>query len=222
MAKFDPSGMDIFSWYPVFTCCVIPRPIPLVSTVGKSGVCNLAPYGFFSPLCAEPPLIGFHVNHRFPDDGTKKHTLINIEDTKEFVVCVVTEDLAEKMNHCSHDYPTDRSEFEGAGLTPVAADFVKAPLVAESPINMECRLVQILEFGKGPVKPAFVIGEIQRVHVKDDVIENGEIQMSKLRPVGRLGGMLYTRCSRDMFEMESLMGQPPPELVEGAHRGQTA
>ena len=115
---------------------------------------------------------------------------------------VVDETLAESMNVTSAPYPSDVDEFKEAGLTPVKADLVKVPMVAESPINLECRLVQILEFGEAPRTNSFIIGEVLRVHVRDELYVNGEIEMAKLKAVGRLGGMgLYCRI-RDSFEMK--------------------
>jgi len=98
-------------------------------------------------------------------------------------------------------YPSDVDEFKEAGLTPVKADLVKAPMVVESPINLECRLTQILEFGEDLRKTAFVIGEVLRVHVRDELYVEGEIQMAKLKAIARLGGELYCR-TRDIFEMK--------------------
>ncbi len=107
------------------------------------------------------------------------------------------------MNVTSAPYPYEVDEFKEAGLTAVKADLVKAPMVAESPINMECRLTQILEFGEAPRTNSFIIGEVLRLHVKDELCANEEIQMSKLKAIGRLGGRgadLYCRTS-DSFEM---------------------
>jgi len=106
------------------------------------------------------------------------------------------------MNKAAYQYPSHVDEFKEVGLTPMKADIVKAPIVAESPINMECRLVQSLEFGEVPDKTSFIIGEVLRVHVSDELLVEGKIQMSKLRPLGRLGGSgLYCRTT-DLFVMK--------------------
>ncbi len=147
----------------------------------------------------KPLLVGFNVSWR--RDGRKKDTLVNTEFAKDFVVNVVTEDLAEAQHRASKDCPPDVSEFEEAGLTPVRADLVKSPMVGESPINMECRLVQILVFGEPPRQTAFIIGEVVRVHIKDELCVNGEIKMSQLKAIGRMGGDLYCR-TRGTFELK--------------------
>lgn len=181
--------------------CVGPRPIAWVSTVGENGVLNLAPYSAYGIVSVDPMMVGFCVASR--RDGQKKDTLKNIEYTKEFVINVVDETLAEAMNLTSTPYPSDVSEFKEAGLTPVKADSVKAPRVAESPINMECRLIRILEFGEAPRTNWFIIGEVLRVHVKDELYVDGEIQMSKLKTIGRLGGNGEQYCrTRDTFRMK--------------------
>jgi flavin reductase (DIM6/NTAB) family NADH-FMN oxidoreductase RutF len=109
--------------------------------------------------------------------------------------------MAEAMNQASGDYPSHVDEFKEANLTPMNADLVKSPRVAESPVNMECRLLQVLEFGEFPRINNFVIGEVIRVHVKDEFWKNGEILSSKLKAIGRMGGDFYCR-TRDVFEMK--------------------
>ncbi|MFC1958655.1 flavin reductase family protein [Chloroflexota bacterium] len=181
---------------------VMPRPIAWVSTVGDDGVYNLAPFSAYCVVSVKPAVVGFCV--AATRDGRKKDTLRNIEYVKEFVVNVVDETLAEVMNATAAPYPANVDEFKVAGLTAVKADLVKAPMVAESSIKMECRLNQILEFGETPRTNRFIIGEVLRVHVRDELYANEEIQISKLKVIGRLGGRgegdLYCRTS-DNFEM---------------------
>jgi len=151
-------------------------------------------------LNIRPITIGFSVTtYR---DGRKKDTLVNIESSKEFVVCVVTDKLANAMNTTCAPFPPEISEFKEAGLTPVKADLVSAPLVAESPVNMECRLVRIDEFGTLPSKFSFIIGEVLRIHVADNMYNLDTKRLEGLDLVGRLGGDgdLYSR-TRDTFQM---------------------
>jgi flavin reductase (DIM6/NTAB) family NADH-FMN oxidoreductase RutF len=146
-------------------------------------------------------VVGFSVStYR---DGKKKDTILNIEATQEYTINVVTEDLGEAMNLTSAPYPREVSEFGKAGLTPVKAELVKAPLVAESPVSMECRVLQILRFGNAPTITSFIIGEVLRVHIKDDFYNAQSRRVSGLRPIGRLGGDqdLYCR-TKDTFEMK--------------------
>jgi flavin reductase (DIM6/NTAB) family NADH-FMN oxidoreductase RutF len=178
---------------------VVPRPIALVSTFSEKGVFNVAPFSSYASICNKPMTIGFGTGSK--RDGQKKDTLINIEYSKDFVINAVTEDLVRPMNQSSYEYPGDVSEFEKVGLTPVKADMVKSPLVAEAPVNMECRVVKILEFGDVERRSYFIIGEILLVHIKDELYINGEIQMAKLKAVARLGGQLYCR-TEDVFEIE--------------------
>jgi flavin reductase (DIM6/NTAB) family NADH-FMN oxidoreductase RutF len=144
-------------------------------------------------------LIGFGISTK--RDGQKKDTLVNIEYSKDFVINIVTEDLVVPMNQSSYEYPGDVSEFKEAELTPVKADIVKSPLVAESPVNLECRVKQILEFEYSARCSYFVIGEVQMVHIQDELYVNGEIQMAQLKAVARLGGQFYCR-TRDLFELK--------------------
>lgn len=197
--KIDPKDLEHRDAYRLFMSAVVPRPIALVSTVGQNGVFNLAPFSGFATMGLSPPLV--HINISRKRGGQKKDTLANIEFAKDFVINVVTEDLAEPMNQSSAEYPPDVSEFKEVGLTPVKADLVKSPMVAESPVNMECQLVEILEFGELPRTTSIVIGEVVRVHIKDGLYVNGEIQMSALKVLGRLGGDLYCR-TRDTIEMK--------------------
>ena len=105
------------------------------------------------------------------------------------------------MNQSSAEYPSDVDEFKEVGLTPVKSGIVKAPMVGESPISMECRVVQIIEFGDAPRYTSIVIGEVIQIHINDDILIDGKIQASKLRAVGRLGGELFCRTT-DIFEMK--------------------
>jgi len=197
--KIDPRDLDYPDMHHLLMSTIVPRPIAWVSTIGEDGIFNLAPFSGFAAMGMKPPRV--HINVGWTRDGQKKDTLVNIEFSKDFVVNVVTEALAEAMNQSAAEYPSDVDEFKEAGVTPVKADIVKSPMVAESPVNMECQLVQILEFGELPRRTSVVIGEIVRVHVKDELYANGELQISDLKVVGRLGGDLYCRIT-DIFEMK--------------------
>ena len=128
-----------------------------------------------------------------------KDTLANIEGTGEFVVSVVVDDIAEAMNSTAAEYPADVDEFEIAGLTPKPSELVKAPLVAESPVNMECRLNQVVDVGDDG-NHAIVIGEIVLMHIRDDIIDGHRINHGRLKPVGRLAGNMYCN-THDVYEM---------------------
>jgi flavin reductase (DIM6/NTAB) family NADH-FMN oxidoreductase RutF len=197
--KIDPARLNRKQAHELFVGAVIPRPIAWVSTVSAGGIYNLAPFSFFMPMSVHPAVVGLAIgqNRR----GRKKDTLINIESVKDFVVNMVTEPFAEAMNQTACEYPSEADEFKEAGLTAVKSDLVKSPRLAESPVNLECRLGQILEFGEASRASCFVIGEVVRVHVQDEFWSDDEIQFSKLNLIGRLGGDSYCRI-RDIFEMK--------------------
>jgi flavin reductase (DIM6/NTAB) family NADH-FMN oxidoreductase RutF len=133
--------------------------------------------------------------------GPHKDTLLNIIATKEFVVNVVTEDMAEKMNLTSAQVPPHVDEFKLAGLTPLASELVKPPRVAESPVQMECRLRQIVEISEQVHGSSLVLGDVLRFHVREDVVENYRIDADKLAAIGRMGGPTYVR-TRDRFDLQ--------------------
>jgi len=199
--KFDPRELSVKDAHHLLVSAVLPRPIALVSTVGPDGVFNLAPYSYFSVLGVNPPMAGLGIG--FKRDGSKKDTLVNIESTGDFVINTVTEPLAERMNQASFDYPREIDEFEMVGLTPQKSDLVRSPLVAESPVTLECRLDRVLGFGQKPEGQgyAFVIGEIVRIHVRDELLVGTVVKADRWRPIGRLGEDLYCRIS-DRFEMK--------------------
>jgi len=199
--KLDPKGMDFRDLHHLLAGAVVPRPIALVSTIGENGVYNVAPLSSISIASVKPPLLSFSLSTRRRKNGEKKDTLRNIEFRKEFVVNVpVVESMAEAMNRSGAEYPDHVSEFQETGLTAVMAERVYAPMVAESPVSFECRLVQILEFGEHPSVSSLVIGEVVMAHIKDEFYANGELQSNRMHAVGRL---LEPYCrTRDTFDFK--------------------
>lgn len=197
----DPKQQDRTANYKLIIGSILPRPIAFVSTVDAERRPNLAPFSFFTGVAAEPPTVCFAPLRRFLD-GKEKDTLRNVRATGEFVVNVVTERIVEQANDCAVEFAPGVSEFAESGLTPVACDIVGAPRVAESPISMECKLVQIVATGvNGPGGGAIVIGEVVRFHVADELIDSGRIDTGALQPVGRLAGAEYTTLGR-RFSLE--------------------
>ena len=194
--KLDPKTFD--SFYRVLTGVVVPRPIAFVSTVSADGNFNLAPYSFFNAVGYDPPTIVFSSSRHV--GGKQKDTLANIEQTGEFVVNVVVDDIAEAMNKTAAEFPAGVSEFEIAGLTPAPSDLIKAPRVAESPVNMECRLIQVIPIGKGAHEHGLVIGEVILMHLRDDILDGHRVNHHILKPTGRLAGSMYCHTA-DVFEM---------------------
>jgi len=192
----DPASHPTIDSYKLMIGSIVPRPIAFVSTISPDGVTNLAPFSFFNAVCAEPPVICFSVGNRAPS----KDTVANIRATREFVVNIVTEAIAEQMNVCSGDYPHGVSEFDLSGLTPEPSDIVKPPCVRESPMNMECKLIQIIDVSTRPSGASLILGEVVRFHFDPAIADNFRIDPAKLRAIGRMGGNEYTR-TRDRFEM---------------------
>jgi flavin reductase (DIM6/NTAB) family NADH-FMN oxidoreductase RutF len=196
----DPARISRKELYPWIIRCIGPRPIAWVSTVSREGVHNLAPFSFFTAISSVPPTLCF-VPGRRDDTGGKKDTLLNIEATGDFVVNVVTEELAQAMNDTATDFPYGISEFERAGLTPAPAERVKAPRLKESPVHFECERYDIIHIGADGVGGgSLVIGRIVLLHVDDAVIRDGRVDYDLYHPIGRLGGMDYAR-TRDRFSM---------------------
>ncbi|MBZ5602190.1 MAG: flavin reductase family protein [Acidobacteriia bacterium] len=192
----DPASTPQRDVYKLLIGSVVPRPIGFVSTVSTEGVFNLAPFSFFNAVCGDPPMVCFAISHRDPSKDTAR----NVAATREFVVNIVSEEIAEKMNLTSGDYAQGVDEFAVAGLTPVASEAVRAPRVAESPVSMECRVVQMIDLSPKPAGTDLVIGEVVRFHVKDEIVENFRIDPDKLKAIARMGGNEYSR-SRDRFEL---------------------
>ncbi len=192
--------------YGLILNCVAPRPIAWVSSLSASGQPNLAPFSFFSCVCASPPLLAFAPGLRPPKEdpqgqcGEPKDTLRNIRETKEFVISVVTYDLIEPMNITSGEYPSTVNEFELTRLTAQPSQFVRPPRVGESPVSFECRLYQILDFNKSPDGGSLVIGEVVNIHIDDKHMKDGHIDRNSLDLIGRMGGIQYTR-TRERIEL---------------------
>jgi len=205
--KFDLADLTWIDLHELMVGIMVPRAIALISTVGENGVFNLAPFSRWGFLCLRPAIAYVSIGAK-KRARQRKDTIRNIEYSRDFVINVVNEALAEPMNQSSADYPSDVSEFDNVGLTPVKSDLVKAPRVAESPINMECRVTTILNFGIFPESSEVAIGELLRVHVQDELWVNGAVDMHRLKAIARLGGELYCRTT-DIFEMKRpyILGQ---------------
>ncbi|MBI5214227.1 MAG: flavin reductase family protein [Ignavibacteriae bacterium] len=194
----NPHEHEYNNIYKLLIGTVVPRPIAFVSTVSAEGIRNLAPFSFFNAVCSNPPIILFSTSIR--KDGTHKDTYRNVVETKEFVVNIVSEEIAEQMNKCATDVPPDVDEFLLSGLTPTPSDLIKPPRVKESSISMECTLNQIIHFGNQPGGAATIFGEVLRFHIADELFNNFRIDAEKLNAIGRMGGAFYTR-TKDRFEL---------------------
>ncbi|HLW68130.1 MAG TPA: flavin reductase family protein [Gemmataceae bacterium] len=196
----DISQAPILDVYHLLVGIVTPRPIAWVTSVNAAGVVNLAPFSFFNAFGANPPVVVFSPVLR--RDGSKKDTLRNVEANGEFVLNAAVESLAEQINLSSKEVPPEESEIKLTGLHTLPSLKVKPPRLAESPINMECVVRQIVPVGNGPISANLVIGEIVMMHIDDSLLDaNGRIDPRKLRTIARLGGDYYCRTS-DLFEMK--------------------
>jgi flavin reductase (DIM6/NTAB) family NADH-FMN oxidoreductase RutF len=192
----DATTLDREAAHQLLKGCVAPRPIAWISTLGENGVVNAAPFSCFTFVATEPPMVCFSVE---PRGGEKKDTLRNVEHTRDFVVNLVSEELAPAMNATAQDLAPDRSELDEVGLHAAPSQRVRAPRIAESPVNLECRVTQILELGRS--RHSLVVGEVLVVHVRDDLYRDGTVDIQKLRPMGRLAGNQYGKLG-EILELE--------------------
>ena len=193
--------------YKVMIGSIVPRPIGWISTLDADGRPNLAPFSFFNAVCANPPHVLFSPLIRSTDRGTKD-TLRNVRTTGEFVVNIVTQELASAMNQTSQELPEHVSEFAVANLITAPSSVVKPPRVAASPVHFECQVAQIFDISDQPGGGSVVIGQVVHIHVNEEVLFDGDkIDLEKLKPIGRLAGAAYCRVT-DVFQMM----RPPSQI----------
>lgn len=199
--------------YNPFKSCVVPRPIGWVSTMSHDGIVNLAPFSMFNQLNYDPPIVFFSGANR-PGTGQRKDSVTNSEETGEFVVSMATYELREKVSMTAQFVDPDIDEFELAGLTKVASKLVKPPRVAESPIHLECKYHSTLTLPSNQRHSLHhvVIGEVVGIHIRDDVIVDGKIDILKVRPLARLGYTDYTSVT-EVFSMK-VMGNAAGQIGE--------
>jgi flavin reductase (DIM6/NTAB) family NADH-FMN oxidoreductase RutF len=194
--EWDFTALGTTQRYKLLVALVTPRPIAFVSTRGRDGADNAAPFSFFNVLGEDPPVVIVSIERR--SDGRAKDSGRNILETGEFVVNMVDEGLLERMHLCSVEFPPGVSEFAQAGLTPAPARKVAAPRIAEAPVSMECRLHTRVPFEKRDL----VIGEIVWLHVRDGVVDPQTLRVAAdYAPVGRLYANHYTR-TRDRVALD--------------------
>jgi flavin reductase (DIM6/NTAB) family NADH-FMN oxidoreductase RutF len=203
MKTFDTTSQEFKDNYKLLIGSILPRPIAFVSTLNNDGSNNLAPFSFFTAISAKPMIIAFCPLIR-TSTGEKKDTLINIEDNKEFVINFISEDLAERANNTSVEVPYGEDEFKIAGLTPIDSEKIGPKRVKESPIQFECVLRDILSYGDEIGNGTLVAGEVVRVHVAEDLLDNGRIDTDKYAPIGRGAGNDWIRCT-DRIQFERKM-----------------
>ena len=182
---------------------ILPRPIAVISTLNSNGTNNVAPFSFFTAVSASPMIIAFCPMIR-SSTGLMKDTPINIFREKEFVVNIVHEDIVEKINTTSVELPYGEDEFTLSGLTPIDSEVVRAKRIKESLIHFECVFRDRLSYGEHAGAGQIITGEVVRVHIAEEILHDGKIVTSKLKPVGRGAGNDWFRCG-DTFTLERLM-----------------
>jgi flavin reductase (DIM6/NTAB) family NADH-FMN oxidoreductase RutF len=182
---------------------IAPRPICFASTIDLQGRVNLSPFSFFNLFSTNPPVCVFSPSRRVRDNSTK-HTLENLREVPECVINIVNYAMVQQMSLSSCDYPKDTNEFIKAGFTELPSTMVKPPRVAESPIQLECTVRDIISLGDQPGAGNLVIAEIKIIHIGEQVLnENHKIDPAKLDLVARLGEDWYTRVTPEvLFQVE--------------------
>lgn len=208
---YDPERDDHGFRHSPFKSCVVPRPIGWISTLDKNGVVNLSPYSFFNLVSGYPPWVIF-------SSAPRKHSQINAEATGEFVFNLATWDLRLEMNQSSAEYPEGVSEPEKVGLEMVPSRNVKPPRVKRSPVALECKYFKTVDLigsdGK-PNRAQIVIGEVVGIHIDDSVIVDGMVDITKMKPIARLGYMDYSVVD-EIFSMARPGTVDPREELRGS------
>ncbi len=190
---YEPSNRNHGLPRDPFKSLVVPRPIGWISTISRDGVVNLAPYSFFNAVAFNPPVVMFSAGGGRPPD-LRKDSRRNAEETGEFVVNIATEAQREQMNLTSAEVTADVDEFALANLESLASRRVRPPRVAGSPCQLECEYLQTVALPSNDpaAHNAIVLGKVVGIHIDDSILTDGLIDMSKFRPIARLGYMDYT------------------------------
>jgi flavin reductase (DIM6/NTAB) family NADH-FMN oxidoreductase RutF len=195
--KFDLEALPASHAYKLLVGLVAPRPIALITSLSEEGVLNAAPFSAYNYLCTDPPIVGIGVTNRPGDPFVPKDTARNIRRTGEFVVNVVTEDIAEKMNRCATNFPAELSEVELAGFHPAPSEKVKVPRLAEAHAALECREFTTMEIGRSRI----ILGRVVAVYVEDRFVDPAGpyVKADELHAIGRMNGLGNYARTRDAF-----------------------
>lgn len=203
MFSIDPKEMPTAKFQGYLQGAVGPRPIAFASTLDRNGIPNLSPFSFFNAFSSNPPILVFSPARRVRDN-TIKHTLINAELTREVVINVVNYDIVQQASLSSTEYADGVNEFEKAGLTMLPSDIVKPFRVKESPVQFECKVLDIVHLGTEGGAGNLIICQVVKMHINEDILTpTGEaIDQSKIDLVARMGGNWYSRANKGLFEVE--------------------
>ena len=202
MLTINPKEISTAKLQGYLQSAIAPRPIAFASTIDKNGKPNLSPFSFFNIFSANPPILVFSPARRVRDNSIK-HTLVNCQDTKQVVINVVNYDMVQQMSLSSTEYADGVNEFEKAGLTAIPSEIVKPYRVAESPVQLECVVNQIIPLGTEGGAGNMIICEVVKIHINEAVLDvHGVIDPVKIDLVSRLGGNWYSRANQGLFEVE--------------------
>lgn len=201
MLSITPNEISVPKLHAYLLGSVAPRPIAFASTIDAAGNPNLAPFSFFNVFSANPPIMIFSPA-RSVRDNTTKHTLDNCLATKEVVINVVNYDIVQQMSLSSTAYPEKVNEFIKSGLTMLPSDKVAPFRVAESPVQFECKVNEVVALGNEGGAGNLIICEVVKLHIDEEILdENGHIDQHKIDLVARAGGSYYSRASSGFFEI---------------------
>ena len=201
MISFEPKDLSTGKLHSYLLSAVAPRPIAFASTMDVDGNPNLSPFSFFNVFSANPPILIFSPARRVRDNSVK-HTLENVEATREVVINIVNYDLVHQASLSSTEYEKGINEFDKAGLTMLKSDLIRPFRVAESPIQMECKVNEIIKLGTEGGAGNLIICEVIKLHISEEVLdENQVIDQGKLDLVARAGGDYYSRAKMGFFEV---------------------
>jgi flavin reductase (DIM6/NTAB) family NADH-FMN oxidoreductase RutF len=197
MVKINPKEIPVVKMHSYLLGAVTPRPIAFASTIDKEGHVNLSPFSFFNCFGANPPLLIFSPARR-GRDNTVKHSYENVMEVPEVVINIVNYNMVQQASLASTEYPKGVNEFIKAGFTEEPSELVKPPRVKESPISMECKVLQVISTGEKPAAGNLVLCEILLMHIHESVLDNeGRIDPYRLDAVARLGSDYYCRVQGD-------------------------
>ena len=202
MKSFEPHVLSPVQLQSYLQTAIAPRPIAFASTIDINGKPNLSPFSFFNVFSSNPPILVFSPARRVRNN-TVKHTLINCEATKQVVINIVDYSIVQQMSLSSTEYPDGVNEFVKSGLTMLPSDMIKPYRVAESPVQFECKVNEIIALGNQGGAGNLIICEVVKIHIKENILdENGMIDQQKIDLVARLGSNWYTRANEGLFEVE--------------------
>jgi len=201
MISIEPKEVSPVKLQGYLQCSVGPRPIAFASTVDKDGNPNLSPFSFFNVFSSNPPILVFSPARRVRDN-TVKHTLLNAQATREVVINVVNYDIVQQASLSSTEYADGVNEILKSGLTQLPSDIVKPYRVAESPVQFECKINEIISLGTEGGAGNLIICEVVKIHIREEILdENGAIDQMKIDLVSRMGGNWYSRSNKGLFEI---------------------